>query len=376
MTEIEALYKFYGWWQLTVGAFSFIALLSVWQHITKDQSNGEKDLGLMWLSLSVLAWAVSGLVDIAYAHALGTAVNLPDATLYEGLRSIASLSNSAFILLSLPCFRHIPKLIHPIIKSTYWRFWVLITFLFAVLLTLLMLWGIIVPARVTFIYSVDFIYAIFTLIFLGLVIWSSFEKRGLRVLAYLSAICIACTMAAQIFKLDDSDFLRLFFSCTFKTILIMLFFALTLSWVEELSKHFIPSPKDLHLVFIKKKRAPNRFQYAVILTVPPMIQTQSVNFTEKNYSLFKKFAERICQADTPKETWLEIQPKSNKAGHYDLKDYNQINRILDTILNEHKDQSNGSPEANRDYLKQALFEYNNRKIKLKVAPENIDLAEG
>ena len=371
-SEIEYLYRFYGWWQITVGLFSFAALLSVWKHITKDQPNGEKDLGLMWLSLAVLAWAVSGIVDVAYANTINLNSTL-DPTIYEGLRSIASLFNSAFILLALPCFKHIPKTINPIIKSTYWRFWVLITFLFAVLLTAFMLWGIIVPAKISFIYSVDVLYAIFTLIFLGLVIWSSFAKRGLVVLAYLSAICIACTLAAQLFKLNDSDFLRVFFSCTFKTILIMLFFALTLSWIQELSQNFIPKPKDLHLVFIRKKNEWNKFEHNIILTLPPDIQTRKIAFTEKNFSLLLKFASKRQEALNDKDSWLEIQPKSAKKGAYDIKDYNQINRILDTILNETKGPENWSIDEDRNYLKQVLFEYNSRKIRLKVAPENITL---
>ena len=327
----------------------------------------------MWLSLAVLAWAVSGVIDIFYAFALrntssGQAI---DPTNFDAWRSLVSLINSAFILLALPCFKHIPKIINPIIKSPYWRFWVLITFIFSAIATLL-LWGVSGTADRAFIYSVDVFYAVFTLIFLGLVIWASFEKRGLKTLAYLSAICIACTLIAQLFKLDDSDFLKVFFSCTFKTILIMLFFAVTLSWIQELSKTFIPKPKDLHLVFNKKKNGLNKFEHNVVLTIPPKIQTQQISFTEKNYELFLKFAQKRVQAQQEKDAWLEMQPKSNiNNKEYDLRDYNQINRILDTILNDVYGAENWTAENERNHLKQVLFEYKNRKIRLNIAPENI-----
>ena len=370
---IISLFRFYGWWQLMVGAFGSIALFAIWNHITKDQESKDKDFGLVWLALAVFAWAMSGLVDIFYVNTLLR--NDPSSinnTAYEGMRSIFSMLNSALILLALPCFKHIPKAINGIVKSETWRFLVITTFIFSALITMLMILGIIVPSKVAFINSADLIYAVFTLIFLGLVLWSSFEKRGLKSLAYLSAICIACTLVAQVLKLEDAQFWKIFFSCTFKTILIMLFFALALSWVEELSKSYLPKPEDMHLVFIKKKNGLNKFIYSTILTIPPKIQTQQIVFTEKPFELFLKFAEKRMFAETEKESWLEIQPRSHKKGDYDIKDYNQINRILDNILNETYGPNNWTSEEERQTLKQALFDYQkNRKIRLRISPENI-----
>ena len=370
---IISLFRFYGWWQLMVGTFSCIALLAIWNHITQDQESKEKDFGLVWLALAVLAWAMSGIVDIFYVNDLlkNNSTTIHNTT-YEGLRSIFSMLNSALILLALPCFRHIPKAINRIVKSETWRFLVITTFIFSALITMLMILDVIVPSKVAFINSADLIYAVFTLIFLGLVLWSSFEKRGLKSLAYLSAICIACTLVAQVLKLEDAQFWRIFFSCTFKTILIMLFFALALTWVEELSKSYLPKPQDMHLVFVKKKNGLNKFVYSTILTIPPKIQTQQIIFTEKPYELFLKFAERRIFAESEKESWLEIQPRSPKDGDYDIKDYNQINRILDNILNETYGPNNWSFEEERQALKQALFDYQkNRKIRLRISPENI-----
>lgn len=388
--NLASLYLFYGWWQVTVGLFSAMALWAVWQHITKDQTKENKDLGLVWLSMAILVWSISGVVEIFYANALFVEAEILKSNInhkseinkstFESLRSILSMANSALILLALPCFKHIPKYISKYVKSDAWRFLVLSIFGFGALVNLLMFTEFIIPQKIAFINTIDFAFAIFTLIFLGMVLWSSFEKRGIKTLAYLSALCIICTLIAQALKLVSpdlwgSEFWRIFFSCTFKTILIMLFFALALSWIEELSKTFLPRPKDMHLVFIKKKNASRKFEYHTIITVPPSIQTHKIKFTEKPFELFLKFAQKSKTATSPENTWLEIQPKSGKVGDYDIKDYNQINRILDPILNQVKGQNNWSSDEDRKALKNALFDYQNRKVRLRVDQENITLAE-
>lgn len=372
--NLANLYYFYGYWEVTVCTFAFVALLSIWQHITKEQAFKTRDLGLLWLSIAVLTWTFDGFLSIYYANNISIEAEFNKAT-YEGFKSILSLLNSAFILLALPRFKHAPKLIRPILQSDSWRLLVIITFSFSLILTLLMLLGVMVPKRITFIYSVDFVYAIFTLFFLGLVIWGSFDKRDLKVLAYLSAICIACTLAAQLFKLGGSEFWKVFLNCTFKTILIMLFFALALSWIEELSKaRYLPKASDMHAIFVKKKNGVNKFAYLTILTIPPQIQTQKIAFTEKPFELLLKFAEKK-KAEGPQGGWLEIQPKSAKNKIYDIKDYNEISRILDNILNEIHGPSQWET-TQKKALKEILFEYgNNRRIRLRIPPQNLTIEQ-
>ncbi len=374
---VSYLYQFFGLWQITIGFFAFMALWAIWGHITKDQDKGEKDKGLMWLSFAVLIWAFSGVVDVFHAHQLKNSSELTefDNSVYEGLRSMLSIINSALILLALPCFKHIPRSIGKFVKSDAWLFIVGTTFFICTAVSILMITKVIIPSKAAFIYSVDFIYAMFTLSFLGLILWESFEKRGIKLLAYLSVVSIACTLIAQVLKLnlEDTVFWGIFFSCAFKTILIMLFFALALSWVKEMTKNYFPQPDEMHLFFIQKKIQTNKYNYQVILTIPPHIQTQAVSYTEKPFSLFLSFAEARKKANNdPKLGWLEIQPKSYKTGDYDIKDYNEINRLLDPILNSSFGLDNWTSEVERSHLKKVLFAYQkNRKIKLRVHPSNI-----
>jgi len=115
-----------------------------------------------------------------------------------------------------------------LIKSKYWYYIIGLPFLFSMLPTISKM---ISGNEYILIRESDFYYGIFTLIFLGAVLWESFLKRRLNFLAGLSILVILFTLLAQFYKLTDSNF-DLLFSAIFKTSLIMLFFALALSWVN------------------------------------------------------------------------------------------------------------------------------------------------
>ncbi len=373
MAESYLLYKFFGYWQIVVCTFAFIALFAIHRRTTKNQERRQRDNGLLWLSLAILTWSFSGLIDVNYAHALTLTDPVPQ-TSYQGLRSIFSIVNSAFILLALPQFKHIPRPIQYLIKSDGWRLTVGVSFALSAIMTLMMYLDLIIPSQPNFIYFIDLLYAIFTLSFLGIILWSSFAKRGLKILAYLSALSILFTLIAQFQKLDEEIFWSIFFNCIFKTILIVLFFALALSWVEELAKKFIPEPTDLHLIMLKKKTPPGRYHHLGILSIPPYINMHQINLSEATYHLLATFASKRKNSG-PSEGWLEIQPKSSTSNKYDIKDHKQISRLVDAIFESiiNHDQSK-DPILTKLDLRQALFDQNRqRKIRLRIAPENIDL---
>ena len=234
------LLSFYGWWQLAVCLFAFFALLAIWWHIGRKQ----KDIGQIWLALSVLCWSISGGLEVGYANQLmaegkvvtqeiNKLLNTQQAdvtalnTSYQnykamqeqqsfqlnGWRSILSLFNSLFILLALPWFRYMPARLESIIKSNYWRLLVGLLFLFSLLPTINKM----VSGRtIAVISEMDVYYAILTLIFLGNVLWSSFSKRRLPVLAWLSLVCILITFIAQLYKLVGSHIDLTLFSAILK----------------------------------------------------------------------------------------------------------------------------------------------------------------
>lgn len=381
-SALVQLFYFYGSWQVVICLFSGIALLSIWSHVTKKDEPGDRDRGLLWVAISIFMWSFSGAVDLLYAQRVGR-FGMPTEAIqiiFDGSRSVLSILNSAFLLLALPWFHYKPQWLRFLLQSQIWFFVVLVPWLFCIFATILMFARIIIPSSVSFIYLFDFLYAIFTLGFLGVILWASFAKRGLHILAYLSALCIVCTLTAQVLKLFtgfDLEFWRLLSDGIFKTALILLFFALSLSWVEELSKNVAVSAGDLWLELWQKSGNGRKNAYLATFTIPEWMQNRTIAFTEKNFQLLQKFAEKRLQEPETDGGWLEIQPKSLKHNRFDIKDYNEINRILDAMLNDVKGENNWLPVDRQD-LKKILFEYDaskSRRIRLRVLPANLLIRE-
>lgn len=351
---------FYGWWQFTVCLFAFVALMSIWWHIGKRQN----DFGQVWLAISILCWSISGVIEIYYANK-----EINSSVVLDGWRSILSLLNSLFILLALPWFRYLPELIAHIIKSKYWVYIVGTPFVFSIMPTFSKM---ISGNAITMMAELDVYYAIFTLGFLGYVLWESFIKRRLRALAWLSLVCVIIVLVAQIYKLSGYSINLTLFSAIFKTSLIMLFFALALSWVKELSENIIPDTKDLYIYFEKHKNDSGKYEQYVFLKGLPGNNKRKVKLTPASYELFLKFALKRKSGDD----WLEIKPKSYKteANNYDINDYNEVKRLLTSLLDGMFGKQNWTDTHHLNPLKNTLFEMSekrDRKIRLIVPIENI-----
>ncbi|MGD1946871.1 MAG: hypothetical protein ACFB0A_11570 [Croceivirga sp.] len=356
-------FLFYGWWQFATCFFAFIALLSIWWHIGKRQN----DFGQVWLALSVLCWGISGLVEVVFA-----ADSEVNTVLLDGFRSVLSLFNSLFILLALPWFRYLPKPLEPLILSKYWLWIVGLPFLFSLLPTLNKL----ILGREGIINELDVYYAVLTLTFLGMVLWESFSKRRLISLAYLSLLCVAITLLAQCYKLTGSAINLTLFSAIFKTCLIMIFFALALSWVKELSENNIPLSNQISLGF-KVDRKENRVERAVLLGGFHGEDNRRIVLTATQFELLYRFAE--LKKDNEAH-WLEIRPKNNPSKHkaYDIGDYNEIKRMLFSLLDGLFGKGNWTKDNHLNPLKDALFELSKkreRKIRLRIPPQNIKLQD-
>ncbi|MDT0607027.1 hypothetical protein [Croceitalea rosinachiae] len=354
-------FLFYGWWQFGTCLFAFVALLSIWWHIGKKQN----DFGQVWLALSVLCWSISGLVEVYFAQQAQLDTNIVD-----GFRSVLSLFNSLFILLALPWFRYLPNFLQPVIKSKYWNLIVGLPFLFCLLPTI----NKIVFGRSEFVNELDVYYALLTLIFLGSVLWYSFAKRRLKSLAYLSLLCILITLLAQFYKLMGSPINVTLFSAIFKTSLIMIFFALALSWVKELSENHIPSVERL-LFELRINRSANKIERILLINGFMGDKEKSIKLTNSQYDLLHLFA---IKRKEDANGWLEIKPKNHsiRGKNYDISDYNEVKRLLFALLDGLFGKGNWSKEVHLIPLKETLFELSKkreRKIRLRLDPKNIKL---
>lgn len=290
----------------------------------------------------------------------------------NGWLSILSLLNSLFILLALPWFKYLPKYIEPIIKSKFWPIIVGLPFLFSLLPTISKIYT---GTQSGLISELDVYYSVLTLLVLGVVLWESFVKRRLALLAYLSVICILITFAAQIYKLSDNDVNQILFSAIFKTSLIMIFFALALSWVKDLTEKISSSSNNIFLKAFRIKK--NEKSYVNKLSIKGLngAKENVIDLSHKNFDLMNKF---ITEKKNDGEGWLEIKPKSNERSGkiFEINDHNEIKRLLTSILDGVYGKGLWSKVEHEIPLKSILFEMSSqreRKIRLLVPASNIEV---
>lgn len=361
MDTIQTILSFFGWWQFVTCLFAFAALLSIWFHLGRKKG----DLGQVWLALSVLCWSFSGLVEIYFSRTTGL-----ENVYHQGWRSIFSLLNSLFILLALPWFRYKPKWMEQIIDGKSWYWIVGLPFVFSLLPTVSRM---VTGDSNTLITELDVYYAVLTLIILGFVLWESFTKRGLQLLAYLSVIFVLVTLVAQFYKVTDATHTLLLYSAIFKSLLIMIFFALALSWVKDLADMVRVDETRLGLQLEQSRGDSGRYEYFAMLSGLEKGKSHRVKLTSGNYQLLEKFAQ--AKINNPEGGWLEIKPKGEtRSIDYPIKDYNEIKRLLHTILNGVYGKELWDKERHEAPLREALFEFSKqkgRRIQLRIAADQI-----
>lgn len=377
----KSVYIFFGSWQIVVCFFAFAALITIWLHFSRNQVASARDKGLWWLSLSVLVWAFSGGLELAYVFNYEASTNKTDFDIAANSgRSILSILNSTFILFSLPYFKHKPAtaVFERILEPKSWSFWIKIIAAIFILLTVsTTIFSLsmsnagsqVADTLLKTINVADILYAFLTLIILGIALWTSFDARGLRVMAALTVFCIAFTFVAQVFKILDNDFLGIFFSCAFKTMLIMIFFALALSWVaEEIENEYLPKLDALSLDVLN---APEGKKSMIILSIPPAILNQQISMNKAPFIVLESFA-RKRKTEGEKGGWLKVKPKNADTRH-DIKDYNQIKSIFKEILNHLYGKGNWSNQE-LNFIRKSLIERHPQKegfYRLRITPSKI-----
>ncbi len=154
----------------------------------------------------------------------------------------------------------------------------------------------------------------------------------------------------------------------------MIFFALALSWVKELSENVIPSASNLSMVF-KVNRQHEKVERAVLFGGFPGDKVRRVLLPNSQFELFYRFAAVRKEEGSD---WLEIKPKHHalREKSYDIGDYNEIRRLLFSLLDGLFGKGNWTKKQHLTPFKETLFELSKRrerKIRLLVPPENITL---
>jgi len=364
MESSQQIIHFYGWWELITCSFAFLGLLAIWYHLGKKKG----DAGQVWLALSVLCWAISGAVDIYYSSLAYT----PQSSIaVNGWRSILSLLNSLFILMSLPWFKHKPAWLKPMIETKTWYIIIGLPFLFSLLPTVSRM---VTGSAESHVSELDVYFAVFTLIILVFILWESFTKRGLYLLGYLSVIFVLVTLVAQLYKITDEVQTLLLISAIFKSLLIMIFFSLALSWVKDLAEILKINAADIYLSLGRKKQENGRYQNLISITGIPETDHKSFTITNTYYDLLQKFIN--SKKENPTAGWLEIKPKSTTRNiDYPIKDYNEIKRLTSSLLDGIYGKGLWDKERHELPFKEAFFEFSKekgRQIRLKIPIGQID----
>ena len=319
----------FGYWGAGACGFAAAALLGIWWHIGRRTG----DRGQVCLAASVGLWAVSGVVEVAFAGRLARAAELgldPGAALLRlaAWRSCLSLANSLFILLALPWFRYLPRGLQGLVTGATWPLVVGLPFALALLPTLRQLAG---GAPAPLVSELDVYYALLTLGFLGAVLWTSFARRRLPALAALTVACVGMAVGAQALKLGAAPGAQVALAAVFKTCLVMLFFALALSWVRELTETARPVLAAAASLALLPGR---RVRLAGLSDGPaPAGEVAPFTLTPALYDLLARFAERRT-TEAPDGGWLHIKPKHEARPRraYDIRDHNEVRRLLHALL--------------------------------------------
>lgn len=383
-----------SWWQIITCTFSMVGLFLI-QNSVRRHGNVQ-DKGWVYLGLSIAAWGGVGLVRLFYG---GQAPRV---------ESVLSIINSYFILLALPWFKYIPMWLGRLISlkskindqsnrapDTDSVFEVYMS-LFAILALASTLKN---PANP---FPPDVLFGTFTVIALTAVLYKTFQEREKIGLSYLAGFSLAVTFAAQVLKLfPESELWRSILSASFKTMLVILFFSLVLTWAEEITNRLSPEKVFLRLLsFGKIASGQMEYKKAVVVTIPGYLESSLIEYDpgtftnlhklisaardEKNSDGFIKFTTSLPTESEQGQETNEITDEDEVS----LMDTGEevdavetadevvsaiVQPIIDQLLPELLEQVGKKGIKPLDMLKDLMLEKDAEgKLRLRVPADNID----
>ncbi len=235
----------YALCQTTLCLAAGAAILSLWQRgaplrIAED-TQVERDDGLLWLGIGVTIWGVVGMVLL-----------LPlDQTV--SLRPFLSSANSACLLISASHLDYGPPSLQ---RARDWRGWKAAAIggsLAVAVVTLILYATLGSGARASQI--PDFTLSLVTLSLYGFGLFRSFVKRGFGALALLAVIAVGLMVAAQIPEVLPGTPERWALNLAAKSVMLVAFLSLAMSWVHEVARR--PAAAAVRLLFtgvLRKRR--------------------------------------------------------------------------------------------------------------------------
>lgn len=355
MTEVA---QFHSLAHIFISFIGAVLLLAIWYNIRKrfrqtlEEDNAQKrvDKGLLYLSLAMFVWVVSG----TYVYISGV-LELSDLQNSLGI-SLFSILNNLFILLALFYFHHAPSFIYHHPKNIKKVIFVIIgTAVLTIILNLIFkenFNGVKVSA------VPDLILSGFLCYLMVISFYKTFMHRDLKIVAYIAVLAIALMFLSQlseVFVVLQDDFYNNLIKIIAKTSLIAIFLVLATSWVIQLASTTKPSEMMIHLM-----------DWGLIkLTIPSKgIYDQSVDFGSKatQYKNLLLFAIKR-KTEHNQQQYLLVGAKG------EIKSQTYLTRIIDNI------NAILQLESEQKLERRDLFTFIGQgQYRLRILPENIHIA--
>ncbi|WP_298760792.1 hypothetical protein [uncultured Psychroserpens sp.] len=250
MTDVSEFYIFSHIFISLVGA---TLLLAIWSNIRQrfkqilEENDTQKrvDKGLLYLSLAMFVWVVSGIWSYA-----GHYFSFKETTFFQFGIHLLSIVNNMFLLLALFYFYYAPRFIYNNKKNIR-------IILFVIILTALVTIGLSMFPSVNAYKSInvsaipDLILSAFLCALLGISLFRTFAYRGLKIVGVISTLVILLVFSSQlseVFVNYANDFSNNLIKIIAKTSLISIFLVLATTWVIRLAN--MPKPNEMTISFL------------------------------------------------------------------------------------------------------------------------------
>ena len=357
MTEVA---KFYILSHICIAFIGGVLLPALWYNIRarfrqlleEDDSQKRVDKGLLYLSLAMFVWVISGCWIFG-----GTIFNTTETQGYQLAINLFSIVNNMFLLLALFYFYYAPKFIYHNKKNIKKIIWVII---FTSVITFALPFilkesNVVNGIRISAV--PDLLLSAFLCYLLGVSFFRTFVYRGLKIIGYISVLVILLIFVSQIsevFLTFGNDFSNNFIKIIAKTSLISIFLVLATTWVIRLAS--TPKPNEITIHFLDWS--------LVKLNIPTKnIYDQTIDFGSKTtqYKNLLKFAIRRKYAEGDSQT-IPV----NLGG--EIKNQTYLTRIIENI-NDILQLDDSQKLDRRD-----LFTFiGESKYRLRIVPNNISI---
>jgi len=300
-----------------------VLLLALWFYIRKqfkqileeDSSQKRVDKGLLYLSLAMFVWVISGCWGYA-SHQF----SFSESTLYQVGVNLLSIINNLFLLLALFYFYYAPKFIYNNKRNVS-------IILVLIVITSIATFGISYSLGATTISEgikitgiPDLILSGFLCYLLGVSFYRTFVHRGLSIIAIISTFVILLMFVSQlsgVFVNFGNDFSNNLIKIIAKTSLISIFLVLATTWAIRLAS--MPKPNEITIKFIDWS--------IVIISIPSKnVFDKTIDFGSKTtqFKNLLKFAIRrkYSEGDTQ---------SINVSLGGEIKNQTYLSRIIDNI---------------------------------------------